>query len=348
MQHHDSLADFSDQQLVEQTDQLALGERHSTAKFVAALAELDARRVYFALGYKSLFECCTRRYHLSEHSALNRIEVARASRVFPVILDHLAEGALTLTAVRLLRPLLTLENHAQLFESARHLGKDGIQHLIARLRPQSPVPSTIRKLPSPRDTRPAAPRAEEPGAPQPAAVGQPTATATVPQPVRRPVVVPLSEAHYKIQVTFTRTAHDKLRRAQALMRHQLPSGDPAAVLERGLDLLLMDLLKKKAAAVQHPRAPREGVPKGRHVPADVKRKVWNRDAGQCAFASGDGRRCSATGCLEYHHVVPFATGGKTTVDNIELRCRAHNGYEAERYFGAETMSLFREAAPEYQ
>jgi 5-methylcytosine-specific restriction endonuclease McrA len=109
--------------------------------------------------------------------------------------------------------------------------------------------------------------------------------------------------------------------------------------------LLADLLKKKAAAVERPRAPRERAPKGRHIPADVQRKVWSRDGAQCAFKSGDGRRCSETSCLEYHHVVPFAAGGKATVDNIELRCRAHNAYEAEQFFGPEVSSLFRETAP---
>lgn len=39
------------------------------------------------------------------------------------------------------------------------------------------------------------------------------------------------------------------------------------------------------------------------------------------------------GFLEYHHVVPYAVGGKATVENIEMRCRAHNIYEAEQVFG---------------
>ena len=65
----------------------------------------------------------------------------------------------------------------------------------------------------------------------------------------------------------------------------------------------------------------------RHVPAAVKRVVWARDAGRCAFVGVDGR-CAETGFLEYHHVVPFAAGGPTSVTNLELRCRAHNEYEA--------------------
>ena len=68
------------------------------------------------------------------------------------------------------------------------------------------------------------------------------------------------------------------------------------------------------------------------MPADVKRDVWERDAGQCAFVGVAGR-CTERGFLEFHHVVPFADGGPTTVANVQLRCRAHNAYEAEEWFG---------------
>ena len=33
------------------------------------------------------------------------------------------------------------------------------------------------------------------------------------------------------------------------------------------------------------------------------------------------------------HVHPFADGGPATVENIQLRCRAHNQYESEQWFG---------------
>jgi 5-methylcytosine-specific restriction endonuclease McrA len=70
----------------------------------------------------------------------------------------------------------------------------------------------------------------------------------------------------------------------------------------------------------------------RHIPAAVKREVWRRDQGRCAFISGT-RRCTETAFLEFHHVVPYADGGAATVRNIELRCRAHNQYEAVLLFG---------------
>jgi hypothetical protein len=54
--------------------------------------------------------------------------------------------------------------------------------------------------------------------------------------------------------------------------------------------------------------------------------------GQCAFVGGKGR-CTERGCLEIHQLVPFAVGGLTTVQNLELRCRRHNAHEAELFFG---------------
>ena len=43
-------------------------------------------------------------------------------------------------------------------------------------------------------------------------------------------------------------------------------------------------------------------------------------------------RCTERGFLEFHHVDPFVLGGAATVANIQLRCRAHNAYEATQFF----------------
>jgi 5-methylcytosine-specific restriction endonuclease McrA len=81
----------------------------------------------------------------------------------------------------------------------------------------------------------------------------------------------------------------------------------------------------------------------RHVPREVKRAVYRRDAGQCAFVSPNGRRCTERTFLEFHHVQPYARQGPATVANISLRCRRHNQYEAEQVFGPHGPSIVREA-----
>jgi hypothetical protein len=125
----------------------------------------------------------------------------------------------------------------------------------------------------------------------------------------------------------------KLRRAQDLLRHAVPTGDTATVVDRALTLLIQDLERKKFATTDRPRPSRGTSGSARKPPAHVRRAVSRRDADRCAFVSKDGRRCEERGFLEFHHVVPYAMGGEAAVENIQLRCRAHNGYEAGLFYG---------------
>lgn len=159
-------------------------------------------------------------------------------------------------------------------------------------------------------------------------------------PSRRPVVAPLSESHYKLQVTISAASRERLRDIQALMRHRIPNGDAAAIVEHALEVLHAELLKQKAAQVARPRTGKQATEAaGRYIPASVRREVWRRDQGRCAFTAADGRRCGSPDGVEFHHVQPYATGGETSAKNIEMRCRAHNGFEWERHLNAETEAL---------
>jgi hypothetical protein len=134
-------------------------------------------------------------------------------------------------------------------------------------------------------------------------------------------------------VRFTASAETcaKLKRAQDLLRHAIPTGDTATVVDRALTLLVADLERKKLGATEKPRRGRRTSDPTRPR-AEVKRAVTRRDADRCAFLSKDGRRCEERGFLEFHHVFPAAMGGEFTVENIQLRCRAHNGYEADLFY----------------
>jgi 5-methylcytosine-specific restriction endonuclease McrA len=114
-----------------------------------------------------------------------------------------------------------------------------------------------------------------------------------------------------------------------------------------LTLLIEKVEKAKLGAAKRPRPqasirpgtdtqgtrPPAGTRPSRHMPNAVKRVTWQRDEGRCAFVSADGQRCGEAAYLEFHHVVAYAKRGPSTVDNISLRCRRHNQYEAELEFG---------------
>ena len=70
-------------------------------------------------------------------------------RRYPVILGWLADGSLNVTTVRMLRPVLTPENHLAVLTEARHRSKREVELIVQRLDPKPDVPSTIRKVPVP-------------------------------------------------------------------------------------------------------------------------------------------------------------------------------------------------------
>jgi hypothetical protein len=343
-----SPSNLSDRDLLAEVERAVSCEREASARLIALLMETDSRKLYAGQGYGSLFTYCVQVLHLSEHAAYLRIEAARLGRRFPAILEKLASGSLHLTAVSLLGPHLTPENHVALLDEARHKSKREVEQLIARLRPQPDVPATVRKLPCSRPV--SIPGSEVsflevpvPGSDSPVAVVHTTTPAMSAQvaPPQRPEIKPLAPERYKVQCTISRDTHDKLRRVQDLLRHTIPDGDVAAILDRALAVLLADLSRAKWAATERPRSNGAAPSRSRQIPAAVKREVWARDGGRCAF-HGELGRCAEKGFLEFHHVVPFADGGETSATNLQLRCRAHNQYEAALWSGATEPMLARE------
>ena len=333
---------LSDLALIDELKAAAARERGATVRLIALLTELDARRLYLGEGCSSLFTYCTRVLRLSEYAAYGRIEAARIARKFPVVLDLLAEGAVTLTAITLLGPILTPANHQQVLAEARHQSKREVEHLVARLRPLPPVAESVRKLPTPKAASGMDLLADATSEVQRAAapVASPSSA-----PPRQAVLTPLAPDRYKVQLTVARATHDELRRAQDLLRHSIPTGDLAEIVDRAVTLLLADLERAKLAAVERPRTARSKVVGSRYIPLAIRRAVWKRDGGRCAFVGAEGR-CMERGFLEFHHIRPHAAGGATTVENLELHCRAHNLHEAEHYFSGR-LPLLREAPAAY-
>ncbi|HKE20067.1 MAG TPA: HNH endonuclease, partial [Kofleriaceae bacterium] len=149
---------------------------------------------------------------------------------------------------------------------------------------------------------------------------------------------------YKVQFTAGAELHDKLVRAQALLRRQIPDGDLAAVVERAVSTLLRELEGARFAATPAPRksaAEADPTPRSRDIPDPIRREVWLRDGGQCTFRDRHGRRCPARERIEFHHDDPFGRGGEHGMANVRLLCRAHNSFQAELDYGGAFMAARR-------
>ena len=68
--------------------------------------------------------------------------------------------------------------------------------------------------------------------------------------------------------------------------------------------------------------------------------MLNRDGGRCTFVSADGVRCEERCSLEIHHKVPFAKEGAHSLQNMTVRCRAHNLYHAVQDYGDHLMGRY--------
>lgn len=109
----------------------------------------------------------------------------------------------------------------------------------------------------------------------------------------------LASERYAVQFTAGRALRDKLEMARELLRHQIPTGDLAAIVDRALDVLVEQLMKQRFGKTSRPRQRSAAAPGvgSRHIPRAVRREVVARDEGRCTFTDERGRRCEATGFL---------------------------------------------------
>jgi hypothetical protein len=336
-----------DADLLGATERLVSAERRVVAELVVHLAEIEARQLHLARGYPCLRDYCMEALRLSEYEAFARIEAARAGRRFPRVFELLLDGSLCLTTVQLLARRLTLENHQALLAEAVGQSKRDVEHLLARWFPQPDVPDRMRKLPAPRlpaptqaadAALPTAPAATAPASPAPAPSPSPipspvppptaaTSTSNASAPVRA-VITPLAPDRYKVTLTADTETTELLELAKDMLSHAVPNGETAEVVKRALKVLVDDLARRRFALTHRPRTSK-GPRDPSDIPAKVKREVWVRDRGRCAFVGTNGRRCGSRWHLQFHHLHERSQGGKGTAENLQLRCAAHNRYESQ-------------------
>lgn len=113
------------------------------------------------------------------------------------------------------------------------------------------------------------------------------------------------------------------------------AADWGAVVKR-----MARLCRAECERVPRARKSRTPTSESRHIPVAIKRAVRERDSGRCTYVDPEsGRACQARFALQFDHIVPFAQGGETSVENLRLRCRAHNQWHAMQTYGPEVINF---------
>jgi hypothetical protein len=295
-------------------------EASAVAEFLVLLQELDNSRGWARLGYASLFDFCHLNLNLTRAEAYSRTRLARLAGDVPQVISLLKTGEVSLSALRILAPVLTVENVTEVLAAIRGKTTREVEDFRNAFRPgdKPAVRGVVRTIFSVDKTAVSA----------------------------APVTVPVAAAHQPLQksvrmsFTLSEELWNKYQRACNLSNHRAAGGDVAEVMEMLLDDYLkrrdvMANAKPEGKHVQHKQANHS-----RYIPKKFRIEVRQRDLEQCSYVdSATGRRCDCRRGLQYDHIKPFALGGASgTSENLRLLCRAHNRLAAENIFGAEFIS----------
>ena len=288
---------------------------------------------------------------LSKGSAFYRKTAAELVQRYPEVIEPLRQGKLCITSVVELAKVITPENRGEVVARFFHASKREAKAVAAELRPAEAAPHrdvvTVLQLAAPAKAT-AQVEAPTEHAPPGAAVRLdelhrevPPSAPALAQPEPPPdVVEPLTGDLRRFHTTVSKRLLAKLAAARDALSHSHPGASTEAVLDAALDLLLAandkkrGLVKKPRPSLTRPSA------SPRHVPAEVKRAVWARDAGCCRWPLASGGVCGSTTRLELDHIVPLARGGTSTVGNLRVLCDFHNRLASKEVFGEPWMNQF--------
>jgi hypothetical protein len=295
-------------------------ENKAVMHVIYILAEIERRRLY-SKSAESLHSYCIKVLKYDGGRAQRRIDTMRAMRIIPEIEEKVVSGELSMTVVSQTQSFLRAEKKA-----GKEYSIQDKRELFSKLENKSSrecVKTLIEISPE-----------------------------SIPQDKRRT----LTSEKTELRVVLSHALLEKLDRLKDLLSHKNPNMTDAELIDTMSELSLDQLdperkiqrveksQVKKSSVIPAPEDLNQSTPentsRSRYIPAQVKRTVWQRDKGTCSFTGCNSRRF-----IEYDHIKPFALGGESTVENLRLRCRTHNTYEAIQIFGFEKMQTHMVGQP---
>jgi 5-methylcytosine-specific restriction endonuclease McrA len=341
-------------------------EKALLAEGLALLGLIDARGDHLQAGYTSMHAYCVGALRMSGDKALKRLQAARLARRVPGVLERVADGRLSVSAVVALAAHLTTENATELLDAAAFRSRDDIAAMLATRARSAAGAATVPGGDGPASSHAPGHVNSPVGAGDDFALAPPGPASShasahvdshapghVNSPIRRGQVSRDEQGNYVLRLTFTPGQHAHLSVAQDLLAHAVRDGDPTEVVARALAHYVTHLRRRRFGAGAHastselPAAgntPTRTPPRGRSIPMALRRAVAERDGHAFSFVGDTGHRCGATRGLQFDHVIPVAEGGPTTLANLRLLCAAHNRHEAARVLGRERIHRRREQA----
>ncbi|MBS1983318.1 MAG: HNH endonuclease [Bdellovibrionales bacterium] len=296
---------LKDSELLSATKTLVRKERAVTMDVLRHMQEIERRKLY-AFKFTSLFDYAVRELGYSEAAASRRIQALRLMTEIPEIAPKIESGALNLSNICQAQSFFRDLKKAQ---PEMVLSKEQKTELLAQMEDKS--------------TR----------------EGQKVILSICP-----PSVLPrerermVSAEHTEVKFLIDQQLRESLEQVRSLLG---PRGAALSLAELVAEMarLSTERLSEKRfgkapvkAELKAP-SPKPGagvIKRTRYISKAVKHRVWRAAGGKCTA-------CGSKHRLQFDHVQPFALGGTSSPENIQLLCGSCNLRRGIQSFGPRVM-----------
>jgi hypothetical protein len=229
---------MNDEGLLSKTDALVREERELLTSILHHLREIERRRLFSALGYKSLFEMTVRRFGYSEDQAYRRLAAMRLLKELPEVEEKISSGEITLTHIALIHSLFRQEKNQNQKDMSREAKLSAIERISG-----TPVREAQRIALS---------------------------LSSAPEVAKPDRVYVISENHIEMRFTASIEIQEKIERLKGLLAHQNPNMSLGELFEKLCNLGLEQwnpgkLTKAEMSAASGKTSQRFAAPRKRRV-----------------------------------------------------------------------------------
>ena len=307
---------LSNQELHLQTKLAADKERLSTIEVLWHLRENEKRLLYAQMGFKDLKEYCIKELKLSEGSSWRRISAMRLLKEVPELESKIQSGTLNLTQISMMnthcRQVKSTKNEKlEILTSLENQTTKVTERLLAERKPDGFVSLPVET--------------------EKAIKGNKTEVTIV---IDEDLQKDLEEIQVLLGKPFSKLELFKMMTSQTLeiLKKEKRRAQP---LRSRIALTESKTRFKESRSASNPDS------KSRYVSKVTVREVKERDQHQCRYVDPETRKqCSAQYHLQIEHKIPFAKGGSSELQNLELLCPVHNRLRAAQHFGFKKMENY--------
>jgi hypothetical protein len=298
-----SFKNLNDSDLILKTKSLVGEEKKILQNILESLSEIDKRRLFASRGFGSLFDFCVQELGYSESAAYRRIASMKLIKSLPEAKKSLALGFVNLSTLSQLQTFIKKDENLK----GTKLNYEEKLSLLKAIenKSQKECEREFVKL-------------------------QPELIKT------KESIRVVTEELTEIRFMASKKLMGKLNELKDILAHQNGSNSTHELVE-----ILADISLKKLKSLSKLNSSATVSQNVKTSLAEIKRQVWRRDNGECQYEDPlTKRKCKMKHKVQIDHIIPKATGGDDTLENLRLLCATHNQLAAIQVFSRQHMARF--------